>query len=136
MQKENLIKRVGELEKRVEKLEKQLGEGSASVRTTTAKKQSAKEFLMSKRIKAETQTVLALGYFIERVEGLPSFNVPDLEAAFRSAKERLPKNMNDAVNKNIVRGFLMEAPEKKESKKAWYLTSTGERYVENEMSVS
>jgi len=59
--------------------------------------------------------------------------VADLENAFRSAREKLPKNMNDAVNKNIARGFLMGAAEKKDAKKAWNLTSTGERFVENEM---
>jgi hypothetical protein len=41
--------------------------------------------------------------------------------------------MNDAVNKNIGRGFFMEAAEKKDSKKAWQLTATGERFVETEM---
>jgi hypothetical protein len=89
--------------------------------------------LLTKRIKAETQKVLALAYFLEREEGLASFNVPDLETAFRAAREKLPANMNDAVNKNIARGFLMEAKEKKDSKKAWHLTSTGERFVENNM---
>jgi hypothetical protein len=133
MEKGNLDQRVAELEQRVAKLEKQMG-GAPSPRVAGNKKQSAKEFLMSKVVKSETQKVLALGYFLERMEAKPSFNVPDLETAFRAAKERLPKNMNDAVNKNIARGFLMEAEEKKDSKKAWYLTSTGERHVENEMA--
>jgi hypothetical protein len=97
------------------------------------KKLSAKEFLLGKTIRSETQKVLALAFFLERMEGVASFNVSDLEAAFRSAREKLPKNMNDAVNKNIARGFLMEAKEKKDSKKAWHLTATGEQHVENEM---
>jgi hypothetical protein len=61
------------------------------------------------------------------------FNVADLEATFRAAREKLPKNINDAANKNVARGFLMEAREKKDSKKAWQLTATGERSVEQEM---
>ena len=85
---------------------------------------------MTKSIKVETQKVLALAYFLEREEGLASFNVPDLEIAFRSAREKVPKNMNDAVNKNIARGFLMEAKAKKNLKKAWHLTATGEIFVE------
>lgn len=125
--------RVSELEKRVSQLEKRFASAPAP-RATSGKKMSAKEFLITKSVKSETQRVLALGYFLERVEGMTSFNVPDLEATFRSAKEKLPKNMNDAVNKNITRGFLMEAEAKKDAKKAWYLTSTGERYVENEMN--
>jgi hypothetical protein len=94
---------------------------------------SAKEFLMSKSAQSELQKVLALAYYLEREEGLESFNVSDLENVLRSAREKIPKNLNDAVNKNIARAFLMEAPDKKDSKKAWYLTSTGERFVENEM---
>lgn len=135
MQKEDLLSRVDDLEKRIEKLEKHLG-GASVPRATSKKKLSAKEFLLGKKVGSETQRVLALGYLLERVEGMTSFNVPDLEAIFRSAKEKLPKNMNDAVNKNITRGFLMEAEAKKDAKKAWCLTSTGERYVENEMSTT
>lgn len=133
MENKDLHVRVNELEKRVSQLEKRFA-GTPAPRAISGKKQSAKEFLITKSVKSETQRVLALGYFLERVEGMASFNVPDLETTFRSAKEKLPKNMNDAVNKNITRGFLMEAETKKDAKKAWYLTSTGERYVENEMS--
>mgnify|MGYP001561850677 CR=1 FL=1 len=132
MKDDNVSVRINELEQRVAKIEKQMGGGTAP--RATGKKQSAKEFLISKIVKTETQKVLALGYFLEHMGGAPSFNVPDLEASFRAAKEKLPKNMNDAVNKNITRGFLMEAEAKKDSKKAWYLTSTGERYVENDMT--
>jgi hypothetical protein len=128
----DLAKRVEDLEKRVAKLERAAADVTAP-RATTGKKLSAKEFLMGRRIGSETERALALAYFLEHVSGLPSFNVPELVEAFRSAKEKLPKNMNDAVNKNIARGFLMEAEAKKDSKKAWYLTATGERYVENEM---
>lgn len=117
------------LEGRVKKLEDAL---LSSVNTLVKpKRSSAREFLMTKVPKADTQKVLALGYFLEYIEGLGSFNATDLDAAFRSAKEKPPKNINDAVNKNITRGFLMEAAEKKDSKKAWCLTATGEQFIEN-----
>lgn len=132
MDSEGLIARLANLEERVEKLERQFVNESA-VSAAKARKQSAKEFLLTKSPKSEVQKALVLAYFLEREEGLMSFNVPDLEAAFRSAREKLPKNMNDVVNKNIAHGFLMEAKEKKDSKKAWQVTSTGERFVENEM---
>lgn len=125
--------RIDELEKRIEKLEQLV---TVSEVATKIKKMSVKEFLLTKDLKSEVQKVLAIGYFLEHMEGITSFNVMDLEATFRVAKEKLPKNMNDAVNKNIARGFLMEAEEKKESKKAWYLTSTGERQIETELSIN
>jgi hypothetical protein len=126
--------RIDELEKRLEKIEKLLAVPGATARLVKPKKLSVKEFLMTKSVKSEIQKVIALGYFLEHMEGIASFNTTDLETAFRAAKEKLPKNMNDAVNKNIARGFIMEAEEKKDSKKAWYLTSTGEKYVESELS--
>jgi hypothetical protein len=126
--------RVRKLENRVDRLERLLGSESA-VGAARARKLSAKEFLLTKNLTAETQKVLALAYFLEREEGLMSFNVADLEGAFRAAREKLPKNMNDAVNKNIARAFLMPAEGKKDSKKAWQLTATGERFVENEMKL-
>ena len=119
-------------EARISALEKKFEPGGPAP-LQAVKKQSAKEFLISKSVSVETQKVLALAYFLERAEGLSSFNVPDLEAVFRNAREKLPKNMNDAVNKNVARGFLMEAAEKKDAKKAWQLTSTGERFVEQAM---
>jgi hypothetical protein len=132
MADDDLPTRIGKLEARVEKLEAQFGSETAAG-APKEKKLSAKEFLLSKNLKIETQKVLALAYFLEREEGLASFNVQELETVFRAAREKLPKNMNDAVNKNIARGFLMETREKKDSKKAWQLTSTGERFVENDM---
>jgi hypothetical protein len=129
---DRLDQRLGELEARVEALEKRFQQGDA-VGIAREKKQSAKEFLITKSAGPETQKVLAFAYFLEHHEALTPFNVPDLEVVFRAAREKLPKNMNDAVNKNVARGFLMEAREKKDFKKAWQLTATGERFVEQEM---
>lgn len=128
-----LAARLQTLEERVTELEKSAASG-AVVAASHPKKQSAKEFLIGKNISSELQRVVALAFYLERQEGLSSFNVSDLEAAFRQAREKLPKNMNDAVNKNIARGFLMEAAGKKDSKKAWQLTATGERYVEADLN--
>jgi hypothetical protein len=121
--------KIQELEGRVEKLE-QLFSIPGNVSAAKQKKQSVKEFLMTKTLKSDIQKVAALAYFIEHIEKSASFNTADLEVAFRAAKEKLPTNMNDAVNKNIAKGFLMEAEERKDSKKAWCLTSTGEHHVE------
>jgi hypothetical protein len=125
--------RLRALEQRVGNLENLIaGKGYDTV--ARSKRVSAKEFMLSKTLKSEAQKVVALAYFLEREQGLSSFNVSDLEAAFHEAREKLPKNMNDAVNKNIARGFVMPASQKKDSKKAWHLTSTGERFVEHDLN--
>lgn len=54
----------------------------------------------------------------------------DIESGFRAAKEPLPKNINDNINKNISKGHMMEAEQKKDNKLAWVLTNTGEQCVE------
>ena len=132
---EGLSARIDVLEGRLADLERRLGVGDlAPVTARQTKKLSAKEFLMTKNVGSELQRVAALAFYLERQEGISTFNVADLEGAFRSAREKLPKNMNDAVNKNIARGFFMEAAEKKDSRKAWQLTATGERFVETEMN--
>jgi hypothetical protein len=124
------------LEERIEKIERVVFSAEAPFDNSMLikrKKTSAKEFLMTKNVKSDTQKVVALGYFLEHTEGMESFNVNDLEEVFRSAKEKVPGNMNDAVNKNISRGFLMEAAVKKDAKKSWCLTSTGENYIETKL---
>lgn len=129
------MQKISELEERIKKLEEAVFDSSGKLSLPKSnKKVSAKEFLLTKELKTETQKVLALAYYLESMEGLASFNVNDLENIFRSAKEKLPKNLNDAVNKNIARGMLMDAADKKEGKKAWYLTSTGENYVKNDLN--
>jgi len=120
------------LENRVKKLESIVLTQPAQFVSTPTKKLSAKEFLMTKKLTKETQKTLALGYYLEHLEGMASFNIPDLEKAFRFAKEKLPKNINDTVNKNIARGLLMEAADKKDTKKAWCLTVTGEHLVDKD----
>ena len=42
--------------------------------------------------------------------------------------------LTDTVNKNIAKGYIMEAADKKDTKKAWTLTASGETFVESELS--
>lgn len=127
-------KQVADLQRRVAKLEAALGTGAERVTAVRDKKHSPKEFLIEKVAKADTQKVLALAYYLEQFDDMSSFNVSDIEAVFRLAKEKVPSNINDAVNKNIARGFMQESKEKKDGKKAWELTATGERQVEGELN--
>jgi hypothetical protein len=129
---EKMEERLSSLETRVAALEKLFQRPDAAA-LAREKDLSAKEFLIAKKTKSETQKVVALVYFLEHHQGVVPANVSDLESMFGQARETPPKNMNDAVNKNVARGFLMEAKEKKDSKKAWMLTATGEKFVEEGM---
>jgi len=96
------------------------------------KKISIKEFILSKNPKDDVQKTLIIGYYLEKYDNLSSFNAQDLENTFRSAKEQVPKNINYKVIKNIEKGYMMECKDKKDKLKAWNLTSSGERFVEND----
>lgn len=127
----SIEQRLSELEARLNKLETTAPPDVT--RRAVQKKMSAKEFLLTKNIKSDLQKTLALIYYLEVQEGMPSFNITDLLAAFQAAKEARPGNLSDAIGKNVARGFLMDASEKKDGKKAWTLTATGEKQVEEEM---
>lgn len=126
------------LKKVLDDHEKRIAELEAAFRTSTEpvqKRISPKEFLISKKPKDDIQKTLLLGYYLERHKSLVSFNAKDLETVFREAKEAPPDNINDKVNKNVQKGHIMEAGEKKGKMKAWNLTASGESFVENGLLV-
>ncbi len=94
------------------------------------KKLSIKEFLLAKKPRDGVQQTLVVGYYLEHLESMDSFNARDLADGFRSAKEPLPSNINDKVNSNIDKEYMMKAKEKKDKLKAWFLTNSGEKFVE------
>ena len=100
------------------------------LQTRISKPQSVAELFSQKQPRTDLERTLVAGYFLETEEGVESFNADDLSQCFIRAKERLPANINDAVNKNISKGLIMDSPEKKGGKKAWMLTRTGEGFVQ------
>ena len=131
----NLEQRITELEHRLAALESKsavanLVGGDAGVSGPPEKKLSIKEFVNNFVPKNTRETTLAIAYYLEN-DGTTPFNVQDLEQGFRAGKIPLPKNINDMVNKNIQQGLLMEAAENKDSRKAWELTATGERTIQD-----
>lgn len=120
---------LGALEKRVARLEQICGEEEGKL--TPRKRTSLKEFILRGNPKDDVQRTLAIGYFLEKYRGESSFNVKDLEGGFREAKEKVPQNINDKVNLNIRRGYMMKAGGKKDKLTAWTVTNSGERYMEN-----
>jgi hypothetical protein len=127
---------LGDHEKRISKLEAVVGEPSSEEQKKPGGKKnlSVKEFLKEKKPKGYVQIALAVGSYLEKYEGLSSFNAKDLENGFSEAKEQPPKNFNDTANLNVKNGHMMECKAKKDGKKAWVLTSSGEEFVEDDFS--
>jgi len=98
-----------------------------------SKKLSIKEFILAKNPVDDVQKTLVIGYYLEHFGGVSTFNVKDLTEGFMSAREPVPGNINDKVNLNITKGYIMSAKEKKDKLKAWLLTNSGERFVEEDL---
>ena len=123
---ENIMRKLEELESRISALE----EVPAKKMQAEVKQLSIKEFLLVKKPRDGVQQTLVIGYYLEHIGGMDEFNVRDLADGFRSAKEPLPSNINDKVNLNIDKEYMMKAKEKKDKLKAWFLTNSGEKFVE------
>ena len=121
-------RKLDEHEKRIFELENLIKAKPIPVK----KRLSIRELIRSKKPKSNVQKTLLVAYFLEKYESFISFNVKDLEEGFRSAKEKVPSNINMFVNQNIKQGYMMEFSEKKDNLKAWTLTNTGEDYVDND----
>jgi len=125
-----MTKEIVELKKRVDRLESMLQINPPEI---LGKKMSAREFLLTTKVEDSVQKTLALAYFLEKFEGLRSYSVKELERSFMIAKERVPTNTNDMINKNISKGLMMETEDKRDKKKTWCLTNAGVRYIETQM---
>lgn len=124
-------KEITDIKKRLEQLENKHQTAPAMIANESSLKQvSIKEFILMKKPTSDVTKALIIGYYLEKFSDMTSFNIKNLEDAFRQSKEPLPKNMNDVVNKNIVKGHMMEV-EQKDDCKAWVVTATGEKFVEN-----
>ena len=136
MTNKNILLRLDKLEKRVSDLEQPLGTGTPKTTSSNsaAKKLSLRELLKEKEPTNDVKVVLTACYYLEKHEGLTSFNISDIEQALEHAKAKKPTNINDKVYKNIVNGHMDEASGKKDNRKAWYLTNSGEAYVDNKFS--
>lgn len=123
--------RIEALETRVAKLERAILKGGKRI---VDKSLSIKEFLLEKNPKGDVNKTLAVGFFLEKYGGLSSFTVGDLRGGFVQAREQVPLNLNDMVNKNIEKGHMMGTPEGKDGKKSWVLTNKGEKLVQGNFS--
>lgn len=94
------------------------------------KKLSIKEFILTKKPSDDVQKTLVIGYYLEHFESMDKFNVKDLTEGFKLAREQVPANINDKVNLSIAKGHLDTSKEKKDKRKAWYLTDTGDKFIE------
>ena len=94
----------------------------------TVKKISAAQFFKKVKPSNDLVRTLTAGYYLEVFTGVESFTASEIRDLIREAKIPPPKNPNDAINKNIMKGKIMAAGDK-EGKRAFVLTSDGEEEI-------
>jgi hypothetical protein len=77
-----------------------------------------------------TDSVVVFAYWLFKVEKMATFNVQDILDCYNKTRKAKPSNVNQIINQNVASHIFAEAPEKKDSLKAWVITRTGEEYVE------
>jgi len=89
---------------------------------------SAAQFFKKISTKTDVNRVLAAGYFLEKFKDQDSFTASEISDTVRGAKIPPPRNTNDAINKNIKKGYMMPSGDK-EGKMTFVLTSDGEETI-------
>lgn len=87
---------------------------------------SVREFLETHNAKRIPEQIATIGLFLKQHENLPVFGRKDLVRSFEAAQEPVPKNLPRDIAWTVKNGWI--AP-KSGSKKAYYLTGTGESAV-------
>lgn len=122
--------RITDLENRVAILEKGL-RADSSQKGSKRRNLSINEFLREKNPETGFDVVLVIAVYHERFIGADSFSANDLLDLIRKAKQKKPKNINDVINKNVVKGYFEEDKTGEDGRKRWYVTSSGIALVDN-----
>ncbi len=93
------------------------------------KAKSPAEFFKISSPKTDVDRTLAAAYFLEKFRNVQDAAAGEIRDVIKEAKRPPPTNINDSVNGNIRKGFMMTAGER-ENKMVFVLTSDGEAAVE------
>ncbi len=93
---------------------------------------SLNEFLAKVRLSSYVDRVVAIAYYFFHGAQQDAVTRQELLATFKKSRMAPPKNISDVVAQCIRKGMLVDA-EPKEGQKAWAITQTGERFVEERL---
>lgn len=114
-------------EERIKSLEMIIKNSKSEIK----KQLSARDLFNLVKPKNHSEKILVSGYYLEKSKGLKNFTTKDIAKCFREAKEKTPSNINDQINKLILKGHMMTDEKTKENLTSWILTNTGEAYIES-----
>lgn len=95
------------------------------------KYESLTSLLREKKFANSVELVMGVAYYIDQVKKISPFNTKDIEEELALAREQKPTNINQNINLNIGKSFIIEAKEKKDNKKAFKVSNNGIAWVED-----
>lgn len=101
-------------------------------KTTKVASMQASEFLASLDLRSQLDQLEAVAYYFLH-SGQESVTRAEVMDTLSKARLPRPKNLSDVIGKCIRRGHIIVAAEDKGGQKAWQITPTGERYVEEQL---
>ena len=93
---------------------------------------SINEFLARLSVESYPERVTAIAYYQLHNQQSQGVTLEDFRRAFSVARIPGPKNLSDVIAKCIRRGLLMDA-ESRDGQRAWQITQTGERSIEERL---
>jgi hypothetical protein len=94
-----------------------------------AKAKSLNQLFKMANPRSDIDRTLLATYFLEKYKDSQNSTAAEIRDAIKEARVPPPVNVSDAVNKNIRKGFLMNAGDR-ENKMVFVLTSDGEAAAE------
>lgn len=91
------------------------------------------EFLASRRPESHKDRVLLVAYYYLYSKNEPVTRA-EIDEAYTLARMSRPQNLSDVIGKCVSNGCLTEYPAGKESRRAWQITQTGEKYLQERVS--
>ena len=102
--------------------------GTASP-TSERKAKSLNQLFKMAKPRSDIDRTLIAAFFLEKFRDYQNATAAEIRDAIKEARVPPPANINDAVNKNIRKGFVMNAGDR-ENKMVFVLTSDGESAAE------
>lgn len=91
------------------------------------------EFLALRKPITHKDRVLLVAYYYLHSKNEP-VTTSEFDEAYTSARMPRPKNLSDTIAKCVSKGYLVDYRDGKEGKRAWQVTQTGEKYIQEKLS--
>lgn len=104
---------------------------SPGTRLAVSPSMALNEFLASRKPTSHRDRVVLVAYYYLHSKNEPVTRA-EIDAAYTLARMARPQNLSDIIGKCVAKGYLMEHSVQKEGNRAWQITQTGEKYVEQQ----